>query len=240
VQSAKELLKVRGILLRKTVTRRYFSSHPVRKLQLGAHRNSLPGWLNTDLYPQTWDSITLDATCDFPFPDASFDYIFSEHQLEHISYADGHAMLSECYRVLKPGGKLRIAVPSLQNLLDLFVPPEEWTAVQQRYVAGVVKECFPDTDGPGSCFVLNAAFYHWGHRFLYNFSTLQAALDQAGFAGVEQTKVGESADKVLRGLEFRTSETDRYETLVVEAVRPTAHARRSGSRRGSETEKVSR
>ena len=62
------------------------------------------GWLNTDLCPKVAGCVTLDATKPFPLASASFDYVFSEHQMEHIHYSDAVRMLRECHRVLRPVG----------------------------------------------------------------------------------------------------------------------------------------
>jgi ubiquinone/menaquinone biosynthesis C-methylase UbiE len=57
------------------------------------------------------DAIIVDVTRRSPFVDNTFDFIYSEHMIEHIPYVGGRAMLEESYRVLKPGGTLRIATP---------------------------------------------------------------------------------------------------------------------------------
>ncbi len=45
-----------------------------------------------------------------PFPDGSIESIISHHCMEHV--ADGFVrLMDECYRVLKPGGLLRVIVP---------------------------------------------------------------------------------------------------------------------------------
>jgi predicted SAM-dependent methyltransferase len=63
-------------------------------------------------------TVFLDATTPFPFDCGTFDYIYCEHMIEHISWQKGQTMLRECHRVLKPRGVMRIATPA-----DiLFVP----------------------------------------------------------------------------------------------------------------------
>jgi SAM-dependent methyltransferase len=94
--------------------REYLEAHTVRKLQLGAGANNVPGWLNSDIMPEG-GSIYLDATGTYPLADGSFHYIFAEHLIEHLSWEDGLKMLKECYRVLAPGGKLRIITPNLSK-----------------------------------------------------------------------------------------------------------------------------
>src|SRR6516165_6256964 len=59
-------------------TQEYLKSHTVRKLQLGAGGNDPERWLNSDIAPSPKE-IYLDATRPYPFPDGSFQYVFSEH-----------------------------------------------------------------------------------------------------------------------------------------------------------------
>jgi predicted SAM-dependent methyltransferase len=56
------------------------------------------------------------------FPDASFDYIFSEHFLHHLFFDEALALLRECHRILRPRGVLRTVVPDAD--LRTYAPPE--------------------------------------------------------------------------------------------------------------------
>src|ERR1700730_6817537 len=159
----KSILRCTSLAIRPFVVSRYLKTHPVRKLQIGAHVFLLPGWLNSDLYPQSISSIALDATKIFPLPTASFDYVFSEHQIEHIPYEQGVAMLDECRRILRPGGKIRLALPSLDRMVALFRP--ERTDLQDRYIQYMTNLSRPTVRDPIPCFAFNSAFMDWGHRF---------------------------------------------------------------------------
>src|ERR1700683_3187545 len=65
-------------------------------LEIGAGWNSRPGWLATDLNPPPGhDCIRLDATRSFDIPSESFDFVYSEHMIEHVSFDDGRNMLEE-------------------------------------------------------------------------------------------------------------------------------------------------
>ncbi len=57
-----------------------------------------------------------------PFPDASFDFAFSEHFLEHLFFDEAAGVLKEVFRVLRPGGAVRTAVPDSE--LRVSPPPE--------------------------------------------------------------------------------------------------------------------
>ena len=60
-----------GPFIRPLVVSKYLKANSVHKLQIGSNINVLPGWLNTDLYPASLHSLTLDATRRFPFDGAS-------------------------------------------------------------------------------------------------------------------------------------------------------------------------
>ncbi len=144
-------------LLRSRAIRIYLNTHAVRKLHIGAGPNRLKGWLNTDYYAcDRQPLVPMNAARPFPLPDAAFDYVFSEHLIEHLSYLDGLAMLRKCHRVLKPGGRIRIATPSLEILLQLFT--SKHNALQEWYIKWVSDKYFPRFAEYGECFVINNAF----------------------------------------------------------------------------------
>ncbi len=201
----------------------YLESHPVRKLQLGTGTNVLDGWFNTDICPSSSEVFFLDSTRSFSFDDATFDYIFSEHHIEHITYSEGLFTLRECYRVLKPGGKIRIATPSLEALISLYTPtPND---LQQRYIQFTTDAFLPEIRVYDAAFVINNAFRNWGHQFLYDRATLQNALEEVGFVDITLAVPGESDDEQLRGVEkhgqfIGNEEMNRFETMVLEGMRP--------------------
>ena len=199
----------------------YLRSHPVRKLQIGAGTANYPDWLNTDIDPSK-EQVYLDATKHFPLPDGSIHYIFGEHVVEHLTYEQGLAMLGECYRVLAPGGKIRLATPNLLKYFALYQdPPSEDV---KRYIAAKLQDHgWPHTSRPAAT-ILNLEFRSFGHQFLYDPVTLSDSLATAGFKMISQFRPGESDDPQLRGIELRHNipalrEMNDYESMVLQAVR---------------------
>ena len=213
--------RVLWTLKRGSIIRSYLNANPVRKLQIGASRTPFPDWLNTDIYPERADVAYMDATRPFPLPDASMDYVACEHMIEHIDYAGAQAMLGECRRVLKPGGKIRVATPDLQVLIRLC--DAQPSAEAKKYLEWIVQKTLPTVKEFPGVFVLNNAFRAWGHQFLYDAATLKMTLASAGFTDFKAYKPGASDDPPLRGIESHgktigNESINQFECMVVEAV----------------------
>lgn len=80
---------------REDAIQRYFVSYPILKLQVGTGTTPLKGWLNSDIVRTSDKIILLDVTKPFPFDYNSFDYIFSEHLIEHITFVEAQFMLCD-------------------------------------------------------------------------------------------------------------------------------------------------
>jgi predicted SAM-dependent methyltransferase len=203
----------------RTTIERYLASTGVRKLQIGAGPNNLPGWLNTDIEPRDGQAF-LDAMKPFPIPDNSLNYIYAEQVIEHVPFAGGMIMLRESHRVLVPGGKLRLATPDLRQLVALF--DQDDTEAERRFMSAQLKrENLSVKEPERPLFTMNMYFHAWGHQFLYDRQTLQSALESVGFRDVRFLRHSESDDPELRNVERHTyvigSDIDKYVTMIVQA-----------------------
>jgi predicted SAM-dependent methyltransferase len=93
------------------------------KLQLGSRKRYL-GWKALDI--QEGPEVDYVGNCGTltQFDDDTIEALYASHVLEHIHYADVPGTLAEWYRVVRPGGKLMVAVPDMNILSQLFVKPE--------------------------------------------------------------------------------------------------------------------
>jgi SAM-dependent methyltransferase len=192
----------------------------VYNLQIGCgdHPIQVPGWLNVDLNPCHPIIGRMDATQPFPFPDNHFDRVFSEHMIEHVSRAGGQSMLRECFRVLRPGGRIRISCPDRQFITDL-TGGLQLSELALRYV----EWARPHFGLPHATAVGRNLETGFGHQFIYDRATLAEALEEAGFTRVTWHRIMESDDPELRGLEHESRMPPGFlqlETMTAEADKP--------------------
>ncbi len=201
----------------------YIRSHQPRSLQIGTGPNPLAGWLNTTLYPFASGTIFMDASLAFPIPSACFDYVFSEHVIEHLEFEQATSMLAESFRILKSGGRIRIATPDLARIIALYTQPEG--EAQSDYSRWIMENFRPQVEENFPAHVINQSFYGWRHKFIYDQATLAGALAVAGFHDIERVPPGESNDERLQGIEQHgdyvgSEQSMRYETMVLEGTKP--------------------
>lgn len=78
-------------------------------------------WVNLDFVSSHEEVIAHNLLKGIPFEDNTFDLVYHSHVLEHFSKEDGEILISECFRVLKPNGVLRIAIPDLERIAKKYL-----------------------------------------------------------------------------------------------------------------------
>ena len=71
--------------------------------------------------PVSAEVMRHDLRAALPFKNDEFDGVYHSHVLEHLPRADGERFLRECWRVLLPGGTIRVVVPDLETLARLYL-----------------------------------------------------------------------------------------------------------------------
>jgi predicted SAM-dependent methyltransferase len=93
----------------------------MKLLNLGCGNRYHNNWINLDFTSNDQYVQSHNLLNGIPFPDQSFDVVYHSHVLEHFSKTDGIFFINECYRVLKPNGIIRIAVPDLEQIAKEYL-----------------------------------------------------------------------------------------------------------------------
>jgi len=204
----------------KTATTDYLDEHEIRKIHLGCGHNHLDGWLNTDLIPNN-KRIRLDVSKKYPFDDDTFDYAFSEHVIEHIPYQIGRMMISEAFRVLKPGGVIRISTPDLKFLIYLYENDQK--DLHKKYIKWNAENFIGDKAPHDGISVFNNYVRDWGHVYIYDVESLSRMFKEIGFTDIKAVKINKSEHEHLQNLEHESRHPEGFlqlETMTVEGTKP--------------------
>jgi predicted SAM-dependent methyltransferase len=172
-------------------------------LYLGCGFAPKDGWINIDLVGASAD-VCWDLRTPLPFPADRADGAFLEHVLEHFALEEGLQVLVNCFRVLKPTGILRVAVPHVWRYAESYVNDPERTYIQ--------------TVRPGHATALLAfqqIFFCYGHRMAYDSETLHYVLQRVGFTAIRERQFDDTDLPNRPDIEDR-----RMESLYVECRKP--------------------
>jgi len=109
------------------------------KLHIGCGSNVLEGYLNVDKFVkasgvENWDIL------DLPIEENSVDEILAEHLAEHLTFQEESRFFKEMYRVLEPGGQLRLEVPDIEWVLRAFLEAKD--EFKDFYQVGAIDHYF--------------------------------------------------------------------------------------------------
>ncbi|MEH2045642.1 glycosyltransferase [Nostoc sp.] len=179
------------------------------KLNIGCGHIKFDNWINIDIDK---DKKAVDLVCNaaqkLPFDDDSCALIYNEHFLEHLTVEEAIFFLRECYRVLQPGGILRIAMPSLEYVVQKY-NSEEW---QNQEWLNWPEFKFIKTRAE----MLNISFRWWGHQWLYDREELNRRLFETGYTNIKDVAWGLSEIPELRNRETRADSLLIYEAQLAD------------------------
>ena len=143
------------------------------------------GWINLDIN----DTHKVDIKADIlqtHFDENSFDAIYSCHSFEHLRFPeDAVEALTRYYRWLKPGGVLRISVPSLEIAVKAYVGGSSL-----KFLLGEDFKGYYHKDMPGDR--LNYFIKAFDHQVCYDFPLLSSMFADAGFVDIRNRQPNES------------------------------------------------
>lgn len=93
----------------------------MKYLNLGCGYRYHDFWTNVDFVSTGKNVVAHNLLKGIPFKNENFDVVYHSHVLEHFTQEEGEVFLKECFRVLKPNGVLRIAVPDLELIAKEYI-----------------------------------------------------------------------------------------------------------------------
>lgn len=156
----------------------------------------------------------FDLRKRFPFPDESVDAVYAAHVWEHLTLSVAKHATAEIYRVLRPGGVLRLVVPNLRDAVENYVnsrDPEAALELNKKLFYRPIEEC---RSWVYSLYLALNDFHH--HRFMYDPQQLTTLLKDGGFGSAEQKTFLESSINEISDVELE-NRIGRNKGFVLEA-----------------------
>jgi predicted SAM-dependent methyltransferase len=133
--------------------RRMAAGGGARKILIGAGSKQAPGWIRTQiefldlLKPADWERF---------FQPDTLDAMLAEHVWEHLTPEEGLEAARTCFKYLKPGGYLRVAVPDGMHSDPTYLG---WVGIGGASPMQIAND----------------------HKVLYTYSTLSDLFERVGF-----------------------------------------------------------
>lgn len=178
------------------------------------------GLLPSHVAAVSWspDVMIHDLTKRLPFGDETTDCVYSSHSLEHLTRVDARHLLADCYRVLKPGGAIRVVVPDLFCMAKEYFHQSELdpSSAAERFLRDLT--VFAESQEPNPLIRSYRAFHDAGHKWMYDEALLRHCLRDTGFTDVTRR---DFRDSVIPDIEQVEVVGHRFEkSFCLEAVKP--------------------
>lgn len=162
-------------------------------LNLGCGSRFIESWINIDFVSNSPYVKAHNLLNGIPLPDNSVDVVYHSHVLEHFPKDSAGPFIRECYRVLKPGGIIRIAVPELEQLA-------------RNYISNLENVLNNENE-------INAANYQWSVIELLDQMVRNYSGGEMGKYWTQKKIINEDYVTKRVGYEFAAFRTDYIESL---------------------------
>ncbi len=188
-QSSKDVY-FRGMYLLSFLLRPIYRIHfkyfgKKKKLHIGCGPLYLTDFANIDGNFTRENDYCLDVRGGLPFPDGSMNFIYSCHMLEHVYVDEAVRILREWYRVLAPGGYIRLTLPDFNTIVNILAGEQH---------------TFPRSFRCASGQAVNFLFCDGQHKYAYTEEMIEELAMEIGFGYVERAARNHDANIVVGSL----------------------------------------
>ncbi|MCU0629370.1 MAG: class I SAM-dependent methyltransferase [Methanoregulaceae archaeon] len=205
------------------------------KINLGPGPNwELEGWESLDHSTVTPPFRLRAQAWSLPYPDASFEVVFTSNMIEHISQFKIEEVICEINRILKPGGIARIIAPDLRKFATAYVN-NDWEEMKKLrpvgfgWPGGVVGKsdlglgqvfmneiCSAGMDNFLLSSDYSTIYAGYAHIYAYDFEMLAGLLKYYGFSEIRRCRIDESDIQEHKELTEREYDLHADSSLIVE------------------------
>ncbi len=221
---ANSLALLRYTALNDRRLKKFFTDNPVERLHVGCGLCVLPGWCNV-LYDRNQEYgrvkslngawwLNYNLLKPWPWPENSVRFVAGAHFIEHLDINQCLKFCRGAFKVLKPGGVIRLSCPDLEIYARHYVQGNEKFFADQE----IRKACaYNDAQTPSQIFAAKAYDNNGAHKWFHDFSSLKNILQRVGFVNIQKVARLEGKTPDLPLLEIPQRE---IETVYVEAEKP--------------------
>jgi predicted SAM-dependent methyltransferase len=185
------------------------------KVHLGSgQKNYLKNWINVDANLTTKIDIWADIRFTLPFRPDTVEALYSHHVIEHLPDHLLSFHFAEIFRVLKPGGVIRVGGPNADMAIKKFQEGDiDWF------------DDFPDRRHSIGGRLANFLLCKGEHLTVLTISYLTELATEAGFEGVsflcpsQDTRFPAVFDAQVLNTEWESTPCSPH-TLIMEAQKP--------------------
>jgi predicted SAM-dependent methyltransferase len=174
------------------------------RIHFGCEDKPLEGWINVDGVPNPRADLFRTSAGPCRWRPGARTAFFSERVIEHFRGEEADRFSREGYRILKPGGAIRLVTPDLEKFARAYLADDRDFFLRAS------------PEAPEAVNALNLLFRRSGHlNYIFDYGELERFLRRAGFPDVSRSSFGHSARP---GMNLDCSDDQRREeSLYVEA-----------------------
>lgn len=159
--------KNKNIEYNKHICSNIFNKTNFKRLYLGCGNKYIKNFVNIDIMKDSKADIISDVRTLNEFDNNTIDLIYSCHMIEHVSRHEYKDVLKRWYDIIKPGGKIRLALPDLFALSKYYVEKGNIDEVRGCMFGGQKN---------------NYDYHYFGHDFF----SLKKDLEDIGFTNIKR------------------------------------------------------